>query len=181
MTNSWKTIICALAFLFTSIGSACARADGGRLCVNEQAGPWQVAVFTSPTPLHSGIVDVSILVQETATGQVARDIAVTVDACHMATGTLVHARATTADATNKLLLSAPCRCDESGPWHVTVSVADPRNESQRVEFDVTLSHGVGRSPELVYWIGWPLAPIALFVAHRCLVRRKERAVALSKP
>jgi hypothetical protein len=180
MINAWKTIVYPLIFILWSMGGAFVRADGGRLRVNEQAGPWRIAVFTSPTPLASGMVDVSVLVQETATGQVARDVAVTVDACHVATGKLVRARATTADATNKLLLSALGRWDESGPWNVTVSVADSHTESQRVAFDVTLSRGVGRAPELAYWIGWPLAPIALFAAHRCLVRRKERAGAPSQ-
>ena len=51
---------------------AMAQADGGRICVSERAGPWQIAVFTSPTPPSLGLVDVSVLVQDEATHQLAR-------------------------------------------------------------------------------------------------------------
>ena len=44
-----------------------ARADGGTLCLLERANGYQVAVFTSPTPLRAGPVDISVLVQDTST------------------------------------------------------------------------------------------------------------------
>ena len=49
------------------------RGDGGFLRLCERSGPYQVAVFTSPTPLRVGPVDFSVLLQDAATGTVLSD------------------------------------------------------------------------------------------------------------
>ena len=47
--------------------SSVARADGGVVRLRQRAGGYQIAVFTSPTPIRAGPVDVSVLVQDAAT------------------------------------------------------------------------------------------------------------------
>ena len=99
-------------------------------------------MFTSPTPPSLGLVDVSVLVQDEATHQLApRDIIVTVESQHVATGAVVRNQATAANATNRLLQSAPCRWNAAGRWHIIVCISDPFAESQRVDFDVTVNSG----------------------------------------
>jgi pimeloyl-ACP methyl ester carboxylesterase len=52
-------------------------ADGGRLRVHEDAGPFRVAIFTLPEPLVAGPADVSVLVQDRSTGEAVLDADVT--------------------------------------------------------------------------------------------------------
>jgi hypothetical protein len=150
-----------------------ARADGGRLRISEQTGPWQVSVFTSPTPLWAGAVDVSVFVQRADSGEAAQDVAVTVDACHASTGDVVSRSATTAAATNKLFRSALLDLGTPGRWRVSVTVAAPPAAPQAVGFDIEVGAIAPRWPDTRYWIGWPLLPIALFAVHQFLVRRKD--------
>ncbi len=48
--------------------SSLARADGGAVRLRQRSGGYQIAVFTEPTPLRAGPVDVSVLVQDAETG-----------------------------------------------------------------------------------------------------------------
>jgi hypothetical protein len=74
-------VFCLLGWLLLAAGTSAARADGGALRASRQCGDYRVSVFTSPTPLRAGPVDVSVLVQDAATGEVQHDlpVAVTVD------------------------------------------------------------------------------------------------------
>ena len=58
--------------------SSLARADGGAVRLRQRAGGYQIAVFTSPTPFRAGPVDVSVLVQDAATGECVPEAQVTV-------------------------------------------------------------------------------------------------------
>ena len=83
-----------------------ARADGGAVRLAQRAGGYQIAVFTSPTPFRAGPVDVSVLVQDAATGECVPEAQVTV--CLKATGAgrTVECPATTEAATNQLFHAA---------------------------------------------------------------------------
>src|SRR5437588_12678333 len=70
MNHRLQPIIMLL--LFSSLllpPSSFARADGGAVRLCERAGNYQLAVFTAPTPFRAGPVDVSVLVQDAATGE----------------------------------------------------------------------------------------------------------------
>ena len=154
---------------------ASARADGGRLRASDQLGPWHVSVFTSPTPLVTGAVDVSVLVQDADTGEVVPDAAVTVEARSASSEAIVREVATSAAATNKLFQAARCDLPAAGPWHFTVSVARPRVVRQ-LGFDADIAESLLPGAELALWIGWPVVPIALFLAHLRLVQRSRAAI-----
>src|SRR5207247_2257125 len=49
-------VVCIFASSFILHPSSFLRADGGTLCLLERAGGYQVAVFSSPTPLRAGPV-----------------------------------------------------------------------------------------------------------------------------
>ena len=55
---------------------AVARADGGELRYSGVKGGYRVAVFTAPVPPRAGSVDVSVLVQDAATGWARPDVPV---------------------------------------------------------------------------------------------------------
>src|SRR6516225_10741923 len=81
--------------------SSLARADGGTVRLREQAGAYQVTVFTAPTPFRAGPVDVSVLVLDAGTGEYVPEARVTVRLRARATGTVLVYPATAAAATNK--------------------------------------------------------------------------------
>src|SRR5947209_860762 len=105
--------------------SSFARADGGAVRLCERASGYQIAVFTSPTPLRAGPVDVSVLVQDAATGECVPDARVTVRLTAPEGGRALEFPATTEAATNKLFRAAEFQLPEPGWWDVTVAVEGP--------------------------------------------------------
>src|SRR5262249_28873210 len=80
-----------------------AAADGGSVRLSEQQGNYRISVFTAPTPVRAGPVDISVLVQDAATGEVVSGVRVTIKVARRdAPGAAVDQPATTAAATNKL-------------------------------------------------------------------------------
>src|SRR3954447_18384268 len=94
-------VVCVFVSSFILHPSSFLRADGGTLCLLERAGGYQVAVFSSPTPLRAGPVDISVLVQNASTGEQVPGAQVAVQLKQSgATGPLLEYRATTEAATN---------------------------------------------------------------------------------
>src|SRR5262249_22638021 len=95
--------------------SSLLKADGGTLCLLERAGGYRVAVFSAPTPLRAGPVDISVLVQHASTGEQVPGARVTVRLKQPGTtGSLLEYRATTEAATNKLFHAAKFDLPEPG-------------------------------------------------------------------
>src|SRR5215469_9783232 len=86
--------------------SSFVKADGGAVRLREQAGAYQVTVFTSPTPFRAGPVDVSVLVQDAATGECVPEARVSVRLTARGTGDMLEYPATREAATNKLFHAA---------------------------------------------------------------------------
>ena len=99
------------------------RADGGTLRLSERVGGYRVTVFTAPTPLRAGPVDVSVFVQDADTGEPAAGVRVTVQAAPRGRPDGPSARPATAEAaTNKLFRSALFELPESGWWEIEATV-----------------------------------------------------------
>ena len=79
--NDAHRVICLLLVSsFFLHPSSFLRADGGTIRLSEQKGNYRITVFTAPTPLRAGPVDISVLVQEAATGEPAPGVQVTIKA-----------------------------------------------------------------------------------------------------
>lgn len=63
----------AILILLTS----CAFGDGGAILTQGAAGPWRVTLFVPATPLYAGKVDVSVLLQQSQSGEPVLDANVT--------------------------------------------------------------------------------------------------------
>lgn len=98
-------------------------ANGGTVRISRQkAGPFLVSVYTEPTPLRTGAIDVSVLLQDTASEATVLDADVTVSAepvAHDGVGGTF--RATRAQATNKLFKAAEFAIQGAGLWRFTVT------------------------------------------------------------
>src|SRR5262249_22373888 len=66
-----------LRVLALALRPCAAHGDGGAVRLAQQAGPYRVTVFTAPTPLRAGPVDVSVFVQDGA-GAALPDVTVRV-------------------------------------------------------------------------------------------------------
>ena len=151
--------------------SSALRADSGAVRLRERVGPYEITVFTSPTPFRQGPVDVSVLVQDGATGERVPEAQVTVYVRAPGTGPILEYRATTEAATNKLFRAAEFQLPESGWWNVAVVVDGPHGPA-RVWFGVQADEPLPRWLDLWPWFSWPALVVALFGVHRVLVRKK---------
>jgi hypothetical protein len=152
-----------------------ARADGGSLRLREQANGYQIAVFTSPTPYRAGPVDISVLVQDAATGECMPEARVTVCLKVPGAGRMLEYPATTEAATNKLLRAAEFQLPEPGWWEVSVAVEGPHGPAV-VRFEIQADEPPPRWLDLWPWFSWPALAVVLFAIHRALVRRKVPSV-----
>src|SRR5262245_30989354 len=113
-------VLCLLA------SSAAAFGDGGTPRLLETRGGYRVAVFTSPTPLRAGPVDVAVLVQDAATGAFLPSTDVTVRLRPRgAEAWAITQPATTEAATNKLFRAAVFELPSAGAWEVEIDVTGP--------------------------------------------------------
>jgi hypothetical protein len=167
--RSWLAcqLLVSVPFLFPTP----AIADGGALRLSEQKGNYQIAVFTAPTPLRAGPVDISALVQNAATHEPLSDVHVTVKAAHLdRPGVVIRRTATNEAATNKLFQAALLDLNEPGWWRLEVSLDGPLGTTE-IGLDMEAAKPLPKSLAMWPWLTWPALPILLFGAHQVLVGR----------
>ena len=59
----------ALGWLLVGACGEAAWGDGGTVRLSRCEGDYRISVFTAPTPFRAGPVDISVLVQDAATGE----------------------------------------------------------------------------------------------------------------
>jgi len=148
-------------------------ADGGAVRLLERVGSYQIAVFTAPTPLRAGPVDVSVLLENAETHELISGAQVTIKATKQdQTDVMVSRLATTDAATNKLFQEAIFELSTAGRWGLDVSVRGPLGMAQaRTEVEVAGS----LPPYLALWpwVCWPIVPILLFAIYQRFVIRRS--------
>ena len=117
-----STTLPLVAFLVLLVTASDANADGGKVQLSQVANERRLTVFTSPTPLVCGPVDVSFLVQDKAGGQVAREAQVKVIFEHVESGQSIEKLANFFDSTNKMLQSTETQLTRPGQWNLHISV-----------------------------------------------------------
>ncbi len=160
---SWSRIVVCLAMLTEH-----ARADSGTMRISQRHGNQQITVFTDPTPLRAGPIDVSVLVQDLEAGN--PDLTPTIDISIKPRERLtnvVRYRATNAAASNKLFQAANFDLPHAGWWEITVDVRGSE-KSAPVCFDVEAAEPLPPWQELWPWFCWPLIVIVVFAVcqHR---------------
>jgi len=163
-----------LASSFILHSSSFLRADGGTVRLSEQKGNYRITVFTAPTPLRAGPVDVSVFVQEAATEEPLSDVRVAVKAVRRGSlGAPICHSATAEAATNKLYRAAIFDLPEPGWYALGVCIEGALGKAQ-VCLEVEAAEPLPSWPGMWPWVGWPVVAILLFGVHQLLVRRKLR-------
>jgi hypothetical protein len=173
-----RTLIQLLLASAFFAGPCCAAlfADGGQIRLMQQCGDYRVTVFTSPTPLRSGIADVSVLIQD-STGLAVPNAIVTVELSQpnqvVSPNRIL---ATHAAATNKLFQAALVEIPKPGQWNVRIECTpDAKQAPIEVAFAMEAAPPLPRWLSVWPWFSWPIIAIALFAIHRSFVSRRSQA------
>ena len=143
------------------------------MALRERSGKYQVSVFTSPTPLRAGPVDVSVLVQDAASGEPLAQARVVVRLRPRDGGEVLSRPATAEAATNKLFRAAEFKLPAPGRWDAEISVDGPGG-SAVVRCELEAAEILPRWWDVWPWVGWPALAVLLFVVHQGLVGLKRR-------
>jgi hypothetical protein len=150
-----------------------AMADGGAVRLFERVGNYQIAVFTAPTPLRAGPVDISVLVQNAGNHESISGAQVTIKATQQdKPDVTVSHLATTDAATNKLFQAAILDLSAAGRWELEVSVDGPLGTAQ-AHTVVEVAEPLPPYLALWPWVSWPIVPILLFAIYQRFVRRRS--------
>jgi len=157
-----RAVTTFVAFLTLALVSSGACADGGAIRLDAQRGGYRIVVFTQPTPLRVGRIDLSVLVQDTRTGQPLPGATVTVEISGPRAGDppLRHS-ATRAAATNKLLRAARFTLARPGPHALRVMIEGPLGEVS-APLTLDIAPALPRWRAQWPWLFWPVIPIALY-------------------
>ena len=160
--------------LFAGPQCAIACADGGQVRVMQQIGDYQLTVFTSPNPLRAGPVDVSVLVQDAATGQTVPNATITVELTPAdPSRPAIRAAATTTAATNKLLRAALVDLPSDGRWNVCVETTTVADQAPfKISFAIEAAPPLPRWLSVWPWFSWPVLAVLIFAIHRTLVNQR---------
>ena len=172
-----------LLFLCMFTTSLCCFADGGRIRLHEQAGPFVVTLFTTPDPLSEGPADFSVAVErQGAVGLVQdADITLVLTQQDSASDERMVLTATHQAATSRFLQAANFTLPHAGVWRVKVIVSqgsDVGECSGLVDVQPTTTLG-----NQTFWqiVAVPFAVMIFFLhqKRKARQRRKQDAVKMS--
>ena len=163
-----------LALIAAGSWAGAARGDGGTLRAWKQDADHEIAVFTDPSPVVVGPVDISVLLLDRKTGEPDGKARITVEVSPDGRpGEVVRRLATGGAAINKLYRAASFDLKEAGRCGVEIVIEGPADPGA-IRFDLIV--GVPWSPRagIWPWILWPLPAVGLFGIHRRLVARRTK-------
>ncbi len=147
-------------------------ADGGKVRLSQTVGDsLRVTVFTSPTPVRVGSVDVSILLQDAQTGNVIRDGLIEVQGhSEIAHGTDLQ-KASHAQSTNRLLQSANLEIATPGLWRIALQLKSPVHAE--LSFPINVEHEAANMSTISMLVILPFVFIGLFLLREHITRRER--------
>ena len=168
LTLKWAIALLSLAIGYV-LGTTGAHADGGTVQFKKSAGPFSITVFTTPSPLRSGPVDISLMIQS-SDNQPLLDCVTEVQ-LRKEGEVSIRSEATHGAAQNKLFYAAQVRIPKSGVWDLDVTIRRG-DDSARVSGAITVA--ASNPVLLVYWRSLAIPPIliSLFALNQWLTRRR---------
>jgi len=143
-------------------------ADGGTLQISRRYDDHQISVFTSPSALREGPIDISVLVQEFSSGKVCDDATIDVELTALNHPEVALKQTATAGAaTNKFFKSAFFNVPQARDWHARIFL----NVVPACELELSIAPPLPAWIDIAPWLGWPFAAIALFCGHQWLASK----------
>jgi hypothetical protein len=157
------------AALLVWAGARTAFADGGRLRASEDVGAFRVAIFTAPEPVLAGRADVSVLVQDRASGEAVLDADVTLEL--LGPGGARSVVTAGRHARNRLFYGAQVEL-APGAWIAAARVRRGASEAVvRASFEVRDSR---RAAVAWPYLSIPPCAVVLYAANRGLRNRGRK-------
>lgn len=156
-----------------------ALANGGVIQLSRApAGPYAITVQTSPSPIQTGSVDVSVLVQRAESEDLVQDARVQVTAQPAGQPEQARAYEATHDqATNKLFYAAGVDLPTPGRWRITARVQGALGDgAANFEIEASQAGPLDNPLLLLLFVGMPA-----FLAAVWLARRRTRRTARPAP
>ena len=153
-----KRVVLIVALTLASSLRLCA--DGGRIRLHQQTGPFLVTVFTTPDPLVAGPADFSVAVERADDQGLVEDAEVTLIFSlpeDPATPRIVQ-RATHEQATSRFLQAANLQLPKGGSWLVQVLVSEGNDAGEATARVEVLPRTTLRDPTF-----WQILAVPLFV------------------
>lgn len=187
-----------IAVIAVGLVSSPVLGDGGSVRFHGVVGPYQVGVFTSPTPLRAGVVEVDVMIQDPATGRLQRNARVQVSARRAGESSQAVSAEQGGHSTNALYQTSRLEIPREGEWTLKISVAGPDSEETVESVESVESAGgasvvevdvyVGPPPppwtDLWAWIALPALPMAFYLLRwsgRSIPRRPKMATTVDFP
>ena len=155
--------------LLCVLAAELARADGGALRIEEESGPFRIAVFSAPEPLRVGVADLSVLVQRLEGGSPVLDAEVELRLEGPPPEPPIELRATREQATNELLYAAAVTLPAAGTWRLRATVRQ-RGDVAEVAGELPVGPAPPRLWTLWPYLAFPPAAVACFALHQRLKR-----------
>jgi hypothetical protein len=165
----FKLLLPALVIL----AQATALADGGMVQLREEAGDLVITVFTSPSPLSAGPVDISLLLQNRDGLEPVLDAKVSLTLRKDASSIEFQAGPTREQARNKLLYAATVMFSQPGKWQIAVSVLRNGKKTDAVGI-LEVMPAPAKAVSYAGYIAFPPVMIGLFMLRERLIRRRSR-------
>ena len=142
--------------------------------ISEVDGPWRLTVFSEPTPLRAGMVDFSVLIQETADDAPILDATVSLMLDHVdGESDSILVEATREAATNQLLYSAKFELPAEGTWDIETAALQGEQIS-RVRFQFEAAEKVPPFLDMWFWFLLPVMACLLIILNQWLQRRRTQ-------
>ena len=168
MNHTCRCII----ILFAGLATAPARCDGGRVQMHERAGPFVVTLLSVPDNLVAGPADLSVGVEDAATGEVisGAEIRLSLSPLDERAASPIVANATYGSSTRGILQAAQVSFPRAGLWHVDLVVT---HQGMTGLCAIDLAVGIAHQRAYEVWVAG-LAPFVLalgFIVHQSRKRR----------
>ncbi|MEO6847278.1 MAG: hypothetical protein ABI443_07135 [Chthoniobacterales bacterium] len=165
----WRSIF----IIGTSLLILCGNifADGGIVQLQQVSGVYRITLFSEPSPLRAGPVDLSVLVQKNGDPVLDADVSLHLElakksdvsgsdwrapCCEMDGGSdQMTLQATHNAATNKLLYAAPALLPSAGDWTAKITIKEGDNT-------MAVSGNMFVQPPAASWVAylpWLLLPV----------------------
>jgi hypothetical protein len=155
-----------LSFLCLLLGCVCpAYADGAHIALRAVSGPYSVTLFTAPEPLVSGPADLSVLVEDAATGAVLSE-ATAEGVLSCAGAGPVRMKLSHEAAANKLLLAANPTIAQTGSCTLVLHIGQPGSPTVSVSAVLRVGEDHRRRTVLLFALVLPVLVIVLFLVNQ---------------
>lgn len=142
--------------------------------MRQAAEPFVVSLFTTPESLAVGPADLSVMVEEQASGKVLldADVVITLTAEDARTAPVV-AHLSHAHATNRLLEDAVIQLPHAGRWRAVIRVSEAGREASASTVLTVANYSARRGTVWLFAI-LPICAVALFAWVQVAKRRARR-------